>query len=780
MGALFDFDPEDKIIWESLSPSLQKRFKDLEDRIKEALETIDFINGATFKSWNLKMWETHHIFTDLSFYETMRVTQSGVNNKITSKTYNNIYGDLYQYPTLSSQAMWIKHQFVWTGPDGVTRIYLGGRDASGRSAMWRSDATGLQFTKVATFSKHAVWDICSFKNRLFVLDCYDPSYLWVSNDGLNFSMVNISIHGTYIKTICEFKGVLYIIGIGTTYYSSDGVNWSSKSNNLSGIAQIYSRYTTTDSLYIGTVDFQAVYKSTDAFNFSLIPGSNQNSNYTRWITAWTPKNNADHPGQTVEYILWGTGGTGTEIGTAQLWMYDPIDNASYCLFDFRGDRAYNTAHSEVLNYGHAPLEPLIPDSTSPTGYKTAGFRERQIRYIEVYENDYTGESFLVIGTSDCHFTVELQNTTLYYGECDFTNNTVTPLKDSNGNLLDPWSASDKEAWVGDNIQDISDVSKPTYMGNVYVVGPRNPKSFKKNDLAIALIKHTEDTRIYSMSNFTDPDGIKWVYVGTGGGNFNGKGLLYRFGYSDMLDILEAAKIGAILPPRWVVEGIVNPKLRQDGSRFYFKIMSGASAREDYTEFRFAFKNTFIKSTINEPYVRLLANHYDSANNYEMKFYPLRNYLECIVKLNNEEKIVYTKNLSSLTLYNTSESIESSDSPRMGPFYCMAIKVNRGALNPESTTSFDKYLYDSMDGSVNFLFNIINSRDALLVDSDIIYTYNINYDDGERKNIGIYGIETFDCPGMYLISMKQMSLDKYEFDSKNQSLEGSGEIVFELN
>ena len=104
------FNLEDKIRWEELSPSLQKKFADLENMIKETAESVDRFNGATFKSWNMKMWETSHIFTDLSFYETMRVTQSGSNNKITAKTYNNIFGNMYKYPTLSSEAMWIKHQ----------------------------------------------------------------------------------------------------------------------------------------------------------------------------------------------------------------------------------------------------------------------------------------------------------------------------------------------------------------------------------------------------------------------------------------------------------------------------------------------------------------------------------------------------------------------------------------------------------------------------------------------------------------------------------------------
>ena len=97
-------------------------------------------------------------------------------------------------------------------------------------------------------------------------------------------------------------------------------------------------------------------------------------------------------------------------------------------------------------------------------------------------------------------------------------------------------------------------------------------------------------------------------------------------------------------------------------------------------------------------------------------------------------------------------------------------------NPNYNNRFDKYKYESKDGNVRFLFGVGNRRDILLGDSNVIYDYTIPYP-AEEKNIGIYGIQTFDCPGLYFISMKQYSYSKYELDKKSQSLEGSGEIVF---
>lgn len=745
---------------------LDKKTKEFQDLKK----MIDLNMGASFKTWNLKFWGSTHVFTDLSFYETMRVIQSGSNNRISGKTYNCIHGDVFKYPTLNSQAMWIKHMLAWQPANDIPRLWLGGRVASGgATCVYRSDAKGLNFTKVAHLGGQSIWDMVEFNGYMYMVT-YDRTLVYRTRDGLNYSQVFST--GAVAKTLVVFKGRLLLVSPGTTYYTSDGVTWSSGRNNLS-CSQVYSRYNSvrTGTLYIGTAAPAACRASKDGFSFTTL--YNDNSTYIRWICAWTPKNNAEHPGQNVEYIVWGTGGVGTEVGTALLMMYDPIDGSINYLFDFRGDGANSVT---PLNYGHCPIEPVVASTSSSTGWKCSGLRERQIRYIEVYDNDYTGESFLLVGCSDSHFWPELNGQSLYYGECNFSNNTVTALKDSDTGSLISWTTSDKKEWMSDLTNINGGQSVATYMGNLYAVSPRDAAAFRKNDLVVALVKHTEDTRVYSCGTFTDPDGVKWAYAGTGGGNYSGKGLLYRFGYSDMLDLIEASKLGAILPPRWTVEGQVNKRLRQDGTRLYIKITGGASARESYSEFKFAFKKNFLKSTKDDPYVQLIANAYDTANCYLIKMYPLLNKVECIVRINNVDKIVHTHNLSGLELYAVDEIVEGSYAPSMGPFYAMGIVVGPGEVNPNYNNSFDKYKYESKDGNVRFLFAVGNRRDLLLGDSNVIYDYTIPYP-AEEKNIGIYGIQTFDCPGLYFISMKQYSYSKYELDKKNQSLEGSGEIVF---
>ena len=805
------FDLEYKIKWEELAPSLQNKFlKEVADReagdleiwgdstwyndatikadknmyqvwvdldkktkeLEDLKKMVDLNMGASFKTWNLKYWGSTHIFTDLSFYETMRVTQSGAINKISSKTYNCIYGELYKYPTLNSQAMWIKHMLEWEAPGDIPRLYLGGRvGTGGATCVYRSDADGLKFTKLAHLGGQSIWDMVEFNGYMYMVT-YNATLVYRTRDGLNYSQVFST--GAVAKTLVVFKGKLMLVSSGVTYYTTNGTTWSSAANNLGGYSQIYSRYVSNKSgtLYIGTAAGAACKASKDGFNFSTLWSGA--GTYVRWICAWTPKNNADHPGMDVEYIVWGTGGSGTEDGTAFLMMYDPVNGTIDVLFDFKADNRGSNAGVRSLNYGHCPIEPVIASTTSTTGWECAGLRERQIRYIEVYTNDYTGESFLILGCSDSHFWTELHDKDLYYGECDYTNNTVTALKDPDSGDLIPWKDSDKAEWMSDNVGGAQSV--PTYMGNVYTVGPRDAAAFRKNDLVVTLIKHTEDTRVYSCGTFTDPDGVKWAYAGTGGGNYSGKGLLYRFGYSDMLDLIEAAKLGAILPPRWTVEGQVNKRLRQDGTRLYIKITGGASARESYSEMKFAFKKNFLKSTKSDPYIQLIANAYNTANCYIIKMYPLLGKVECIVRKNNIDKVVYTHHISGLQLYVVDEITEGSYAPAMGPYYAMGILVGPGEENPSYNNRFDKYKYESKDGNVKFLFAICNRRDELLGDSHILYDYTIPYPN-EEKNIGIYGIQSYDCPGLYLISMKQYSYTKYELDKKNQSLEGSGEIVF---
>ena len=237
------FNLEDKIRWEELAPSLQEKFKNMEKLIKEAAEAIDKYSGASFKSWNMKCWETSHVFTDLSFYETMRVTQSGSNNKITAKTYNNILGNLYQYPTLSEEAMWIKHQLPCTLSDGVNRVYLGGRDGAGGGVIiYQSDEYGLNFTKVANLPGTAIWDMVEFKGYMYVLVWNGGgSSIYRTSDGLIYNLVR-NIGASYAKTLCVFQNILYCITPGTSHYTVDGNTWNTAGGNGIGDSQIYSRY----------------------------------------------------------------------------------------------------------------------------------------------------------------------------------------------------------------------------------------------------------------------------------------------------------------------------------------------------------------------------------------------------------------------------------------------------------------------------------------------------------------------------------------------------------
>jgi hypothetical protein len=291
-----------------------------------------------------------------------------------------------------------------------------------------------------------------------------------------------------------------------------------------------------------------------------------------------------------------------------------------------------------------------------------------------------------------------------------------------------------------------------------------------------------------MCVFTDPNGVKWAYAGTGGGNYSGKGLLYRFGYSDMLNLIEAAKIGAIYPPRWARLGTgyngVNTRLLQLTTRSFLKIMAGVSARDNYAEIKFAFQKTFLKSsgTNRDPYIKLIVNHKDSANYYYIVWYPLTNTINCMCKTNNVDTPIPTVQnrqtyytTKTYDTWKTSDTYEGSVAPIMGPFYIMAIKVNAGKVNPASTSSIDYWLNDDLDGSVDFYFKRSNNRQDRCIDGDRIATLNINYSGGERKHIGNYGIETFDIKGLELISMQQMSLGRYEKDAME-----SGEIVFTVS
>ena len=827
------FDLEDKIRWEELAPSLQNRFKNLEDNLNKLAKEVDMIRGAAFKSWSLKHWETSHVFKDLDFYELLDVTQSGSNNKISSKTYNCLFGYMKSdynrtdKVSVNGHPMWIKHQQNFTLPDGTTRIFLGAKAATSGTEIYMSDADGLNFKRVgANLGGVAVWDMAEWKadgqdNALFILiwnGSGSGSTVYRTVDGISFTAV-ASIGGNYTKTICKFKNQLVCVASGATYFTNDGINWTSKSNNISA-DQIYSRYYINNTIYIGSESPGAVWVSTDAVNFTKIWTGTEA--YTRWICSWKPTNY--YPNTNDRLIIWGTGGTGTEVGGARLMCYDPKDSSNPCgegshiftLFDFRGDNGGGNDKLKSLNYGHAPIEPLIvktPGSAAvtdtsgavitpatPATYEYSGFRERQIRYIEVFENDYSGESFILMGTSDSHFYNDLKDKQLYYGEFDYVNSTYNtsdasssnrifkPILDDDGNMI-KWSDTDKEAWMTDGDAAVGGQSVATYMGNVYYIGPRNPQdaTFNKWDLCVGLIKHTEDTRVYSMNIFTDTKNVKWAYAGTGGGNYSGRGLLYRFGYSDVLNIVEATKIGAIFPPRWKVDGTLNKRIEQCGTRHHIKIMSGVSGRDDFAELKFAISknnNMALKSGEAQPYYKLIFNHEGTDSYYAIRLLPnynssssvIKGRLEFISVIGNIETILHTIDLPDgyLETWQSGEMIEGSDSPYMGPYYIMAGCVTEGALNPNSTSSVDTYLYNDMDGSVKFYFKKSTDRSDIVTDSnnDYMLEHVINYSGGERKKIGNYGIESYDAKGMMLISIKQQSLAKHNKDALEV-----GEIVF---
>lgn len=697
--ATSSFDVEDKIKWEELSQSLQ-------DIINSKLSIFN-----TFKSWEIQMWESHQVFDDLSFYEFYDVVQTGSNTRITNKDTLCIWGNMDKYYK-DGHPMWVKHQQVFTTPDGVSRIFLGcGQGDSSAASIYMSDKDGLNFQLVHTLGGYkAYWDLAVFGDALYALAWGGGAdRLTMTRDGVNWTEV-MSFPGSS-KQLCVWGGRLWHITQGLSYYTVDGVNWSTISNNLS-VDSIYSRYTSKDAIYIGSSGSNAsVWVSKDAHTFTRIWGGNYS--YIRWLCPWTPKNSND-----TEYVVWGTGGTGVEDGTAQLWIYNPKTGSINLLYNFREG-------SGSLNDGHAPLEPRN------AALQPIGFRERQIRFIQVFDNDYTGENFLMIGCSDSHLYYELGGGDIYY------------------KTGEKWSNEDKLAWRADNISSADSTNGVSHMGNIYAVGPRDGSGiFDPSDLVISLIKHTEDTRVYSMSIYYDAEGKKWAYAGTGGGNYLGKGLLYRFGYGDMLDIIQGSKMGAVMPPKWEVQGKMNPHITQTANSFYMKLIGGCSARDAYIEGRFSFVYNTILPTDPKypPYYSLIFNHLDSANYYSIQFRPVTKKLVVLEMVNNVESIRATYDIPSFVTYTTitkntdgtdNDDPEAINAPMMGPYYMIGVKINGDSM--------DIYYKKSM------------SRTELPTMTDIVGTVNVK----QHRKIGRYGIAMFDIKGISLLSMKQMSIDKFE-------------------
>ena len=693
------FDPEDKIRYNDLAPSLQAYID----------SKLSIFNS--FKSWEIQMWESHEVFRDLEFYEFYDVVQTGSNTRITNKDTMCIWGDMNSYYK-NHHPMWVKHQQVFTTPDGVSRIFLGcGEGDSSAASIYMSDKNGLNFEKVFSYGGYkAFWDLAVFGNAIYALAWGGGADTLVkSTDGVNW--VKVREFSGSSKQICVWGGRLWHITQRTSYYTSDGENWSSIGNDFNHDS-IYSRYCSNDAIYIGSSGGDSsVFVSKDASHFTRLWGGEYS--YIRWLCPWTPSN-----GDGTEYVVWGTGGTGVENGTAQLWMYNPKTGATQMLYNFRDG-------SGSINDGHAPLEPRNANMTP------IGFRERQIRFIQVFDNDYTGENFLMIGCSDNHLYAELHDTDIYYktGEA--------------------WSDHDKLAWLGDNITGADTTNGYGHMGNVYAVGPRDADAkFNPSDLVISLIKHTEDTRIYSMSIYYDSEGKKWAYAGTGGGNYDGKGLLYRFGYGDMLDIIQGSKMGAVMPPKWEIRGKMNPHIVQTSSSFYMKLIGGCSARDAYIEGRFAFiyKTVLPSDPKYPPYYGLIFNHNDAANYYMIQFRPVDKTLVVVECTNNVQHIRGTFSIPDFETYDTiymnkdntfNDDEEAINAPRMGPFYLLGVKIN--------------------DETMDVYYKKSYSRTELPTVTDIVGTIDVT----NNRKIGRYGIAMFDVKGMSLISMKQMSIAKFE-------------------
>lgn len=726
------FNPEDKVSYKELSPSLQElidskaKASDFQAHIdnwnvhvtdadRERLKILEDIDNQLknhkHTTENVPLWEHYHKFDDLSFYERFNTVQTGSNSNIIDKNTFMVWGDPDKYNVLGGvtedarHPLWVKHQQVYTTSDGVRRLFLGCASPNG-STIYMSDEKGLNFQMVnINTARIGVWDLAVFNGYLYALHWTSGSNAIVrTKDGIVWETVISGIGFSYAKTLCVFNGVLYHIGNGSTLKTTDGVNWVSVSNNITFGSQVYSRGVSDNYMYVGICggDNGTIWllRSTDGANWTSVWGEGGHS-YLRWLTPWKPKNS------NVEYVVFGTGGTGNETGTACLMCYDPTDGTVKKLFDFR------TGNGSI-NDGHAPIEPRN-SAKAPIG-----FRERQIRYIQVFDNDYTGENFLLIGCSDNHLYAELSGSDVYY---------------KNGDL---WTADDKKAWQGDHVL-TQDGAATSYSGNVYAVGPRsNTSDFKIDDLIVSLIKHTEDTRVYSMNVYYDTAGKKWLYVGTGGANYNGKGLLYRFGYGEMLDIIQGTKLGAILPPKWQLDGQVNKRLTQTANSFFMKTIAGASARNAYIEGKYSFiYGTVLPSDpAIPPYYSIVFCYKDSGNYYELQHRPSVNKVVVVEVTNNVSVERASYDVPAFAVYTTTEENEAIYAPKMGPIYMLCAVVQDDLLN------------------VYFKKTISRQDKAEVVD----YLGSVNI--GANRKIGRYGVSIFDIKGVSLISMKQQSLLAY--------------------
>lgn len=443
---------------------------------------------------------------------------------------------------------WIKHMIDFKG-----RIVIGGSCNLG-AGVWAVDHDGNNMElKQLIPHKISVWDMTVFKNRLFVVYPYTPIKVTYTEDLETWHTITLPTNGNhYGKNIIKHNGRLYIFKATGWYYSSeDGLTWTFVPHDFgSGVSQIYSKSEYNGDIYIGTGTGTAkVVRIHDLdkerATISDLYVDPVSANYIRWLTVWRPNHiNTD-------YLVWGTGGTGEEGGTAKLFAYDVSTDVTTEIYDFKNG---NTNNSD--NAIGVPLD----NAGNPIGYD-----DRQIRYLQPFLNKVSGQNFLIVSTSDNHSYKRHLSGITYY-------------KKVNGTLVE-WSDADYKAWEGNGIN-------TGYMGNIYMLTTKakvnNPTI--ENDIIIGVVKHTEDSRVYSLAISPDTSGKDYLYAGTGGGNTYGRGLLYKIDWATILATAEFISMGITTPPKisyTPINGTFYKSIILTGSYFFKKVLPNRVRTYEY-------------------------------------------------------------------------------------------------------------------------------------------------------------------------------------------------------
>lgn len=487
----------------------------LEENIPNVNELNALLTG--FSKETIVYDHPHKLFGNASVIEISGPLSAGVADKnsnliIGDPLLSGSQGGSYPQTIDPHQPHWIKHMINFKG-----RIVIGGSSSAG-AGVWATDENGANLErKQLQPGKISVWDMTVFKDRLFVVYPYTPILVSYTSDLENWGTITLPTDGSaYGKNIVVYNGRMYIFKSSGWYYSSeDGLTWTFVPHNFgSGVTQIYSKVEYGGDIYIGTgtgtakvVRIQNLDKEhADIADLYVDPVS---ANYIRWLTTWKP-NNID-----TEYLVWGTGGTGEEGGTAKLFAYDVDLDVITEIYDFKDGNTNNSANAVGV-----PLDA----NGDPLGYD-----ERQIRYLQTFTNDVSGQNFLMVGTSDNHSYTRHTSGVTYYKRVD-------------GSLVE-WSTEDYEAWQGNGLAN-------PYMGNVYLLTTdakvTNPTL--SDNILIGVVKHTGDSRVYSMAVSPDESGKNYLYCGTGGGNVYGRGLVYKLDWATILSTVEFLSMGITTPP----------------------------------------------------------------------------------------------------------------------------------------------------------------------------------------------------------------------------------------